>query len=66
MIKPSQLPVHSHFWAEMDNQIVVINKTTSGYTVAGPWECEVKESDFYVIELIQIPTGYTWENLYYK
>lgn len=65
MIKASDLPIGTHFWAKMDDKICVIGKMEDSYQVCGAWECGVDEKYFEVLELIKLPEGHTFKNLYY-
>ncbi|HYH15342.1 MAG TPA: hypothetical protein VD794_08980 [Flavisolibacter sp.] len=67
VIDANKLPVGTHFWAKMDDHIVVIMKSDDEdtYYVCGGWECALRASDFEVIAVIPFPNGYRTQQLYY-
>lgn len=49
------LKVNEHFWASLDNKLVVYLKTGHGVYVCGDWKGEVDEKDLTFIEYINKP-----------
>lgn len=66
MIKASELPPGTHFWANLDGKTAVICKAKDDYYMCGPWECALSEDDFEVLQIIPFPENYTAANLYFQ
>jgi len=66
MLKSSDLPVGTHFWAMMDGKLVMMMKDRhNDFCVCGPWECPIRENEFEVIEIVNRPAGHKADKLYY-
>jgi hypothetical protein len=66
MINAADLPSGSHFWAKMDNRLVMMMKDGRGdYYVCGGWECPIREEYFEIIEIVPRPVGHEDAKLYY-
>lgn len=65
-MKSIDIPIGSHFWALMDNKLVIIIKCGDGYYVCGGWECNINFKYFKFIEYISVPMGYKEKELYYE
>lgn len=57
--------VGEHCWASCDSKLVVVLKSSDGYSVCGPWECNVPVKDLILLEKIPKPSGYEKTELYY-
>jgi hypothetical protein len=56
-----------HFWAEMNNFLVVVIKATEDdFFVCGGWECPVPKYSFKFISIIDKPIGYEKKDVYYQ
>lgn len=66
-ITASSLPIGTHFWAKIDREYLILFKMGDDeFYCAGPWECQFREEDFYIIDIVKNPNGVELENLYYK
>lgn len=54
-----------HFWALLDNELVVMIKTEYGYFAAGSWEGSISESELIFISKIEKPKAYETVKPYY-
>lgn len=67
MIQANELATGDHFWALLDSKIIMMMMDKDGdFTVCGPWECPIRESDFEIIQLVDFPDGYDASKLYYQ
>jgi len=64
-MEKSDLKNGDHFWALMHGKLVILIKTEYGYFACGAWECSIKEFEFEIISKIELPEGFTVNQLYY-
>ena len=56
--------IGEHFWARMDEGLVVIMLNENGYFyVCGGWECPVDNFEF--VSKIELPEGFTSQDIYH-
>lgn len=58
--------IGEHYWALMEDKLVVVLKTKEGYEVAGPWEGGVGSNEVKIISHISKPQQYKNTELYYE
>ncbi len=57
----------THFWAKMDEEIVMMCRGKYGFYVCGAWEQPIISSDeFEFIQAVDLPKGYSVSDLYYQ
>lgn len=62
----NSLEIGDHFWAKIRNKIAVfIYHGKDDIQVCGGWEGDFKNSELELISKVEIPNGYTKEDLYY-
>jgi hypothetical protein len=60
----------THFWAKVitedKEKLLMLMKTKDGYYACGAWECSFNKDEFDIIAEVELPEGYSFDNLYYN
>ena len=59
--------IGEHYWATLDDRLLVVLRDKDGYEVCGPWECGLllDAKRLVILEHIKRPAGHESTVLYY-
>ena len=65
MIDKTNVKEGQHFWALVDNELLIVGYFDDSFEVCGPWECGIPSSEIELIEEINVPKGFELTKMLY-